>query len=168
MLRRTTLPGLTALTLACGAAIAATAVSATAVSATTVSATTGSVVKTTVARTVTGAPGHAPATGAVLGMFEMKGGPVKPGAKGGPPARPLSGVIMFRDQKGHTTDITAGQNGHFAGKLPAGTYTVTARSPQIRQQNPNGTYSDPPCAGPVTAVMRTGHTTDLTLVCYVP
>ena len=33
MLRRTTLPGLTALTLACGAAIAATAVSATAVSA---------------------------------------------------------------------------------------------------------------------------------------
>ena len=38
MLRRTTLPGLTALTLACGAAIAATAVSATAVSATAVSA----------------------------------------------------------------------------------------------------------------------------------
>jgi hypothetical protein len=33
MLRRTTLPGLTALTLACGAAIAATAVSATAVAA---------------------------------------------------------------------------------------------------------------------------------------
>jgi hypothetical protein len=163
MLRRTTLPGLAALTLACGAAITATAVSATAVSAT-----AGSIVKTTAARTVTETSGHSPATGSVLGMFEMKGGPVKPGAKGGTPAQPLSGVIMFRDKKGHTTDVTAGQNGHFAGKLPAGTYTVTARSPQIRQQNPNGTYSDPPCAGPVTAVMRTGHTTDLTLVCYVP
>jgi hypothetical protein len=160
MRRRTTLPGLMALTLACGAAIAATAVSATAVSAT-----TGNAAKATAPAEVTGA---AVTTSRVLGMFEMKGGPSHPGAKGSTPTPPLSGIVMFRDKKGHTTDITAGKNGHFTGIVTAGTYTVTARSPQIRQGDPNGTYSDPPCAGPVTVVARGGHTTDLTLVCYVP
>ena len=104
---------------------------------------------------------------AVLGTFEMEGGPMRPGTSGAP-VRPLSGVVMFRDKSGRTTDITAGQAGKFAGYLPAGTYTVTARTGQIRQQNPDGSVSDPPCAGPVTVTVRPGQATRVALVCFVP
>lgn len=103
----------------------------------------------------------------VRGTFEMEGGPVQPGTNSAP-ARPLSGVIMFRAGSGRTTDITADPTGQFAGYLPAGTYTVTARTEQIRQQNPDGSVSDPPCAIPVTVVVRPGQATTVALVCPVP
>lgn len=104
---------------------------------------------------------------AVRGTFEMEGGPIRPGATS-TPVRPLSGVVMFRAANGRTTDITAGPTGQFAGYLPAGTYTVTARTEQIRQQNPDGSVSDPPCAGPLTVVVRPGQATRVALVCTVP
>ena len=104
---------------------------------------------------------------AVLGTFEMEGGPMRPGTSGAP-VRPLSGVVMFRDKSGRTTDITASRTGKFAGYLAAGTYTVTARTEQIRQQNPDGSVSDPPCAGPVTVTVRPGQATRVALVCFVP
>jgi hypothetical protein len=104
---------------------------------------------------------------AVLGTFEMEGGPIRPGTSGAP-VRPLTGVVMFRAANGRTTDITAGRTGRFAGYLPAGTYTVTARTEQIRQQNPDGSVSDPPCAGPLTVVVRPGQATRVALVCFVP
>jgi hypothetical protein len=104
---------------------------------------------------------------AVRGTFEMEGGPVRPGSSG-VPTRPLPGVVMFRDKSGRTTDITAGPTGQFAGYLPAGSYAVTARTEQIRQQNPDGSVSDPPCAGPVTVVVRPGQATRVALVCAVP
>jgi hypothetical protein len=104
---------------------------------------------------------------AVRGTFAMEGGPMRPGTSGAP-VRPLAGVVMFRDASGRTTGITAGPTGQFAASLPAGTYTVTARTEQIRQQNPDGSVSDPPCTGPVTVVVRPGHTTRVALVCYVP
>jgi hypothetical protein len=131
-------------------------------------------------RATTGAPGStATATGtgpgsvaadqltkggewAVRGTFEVRGG-----ASNSPASRPLAGVVMFRDKSGGTTDITAGQDGQFAGYLPAGTYTVTARSGQIRQQNPDGSFSEPSCAGPVTVVVRPGQATRVALVCFV-
>ena len=100
---------------------------------------------------------------AVRGTFEMEGGP-----SNGPSTRPLAGVVTFRATSGRTTDITAGQAGQFAGYLPAGTYTVTARTGQIRQQNPDGSVSDPPCTGPVTVVVRPGQATRVALVCFVP
>ena len=100
---------------------------------------------------------------AVRGTFEVRGG-----ASNSPPSRPLAGVVMFRDKSGRITDITAGQAGQFAGYLPAGTYTVTARTEQIRQQNPDGSFSDPPCTGPVTVTVRPGQATRVALVCYVP
>ena len=104
---------------------------------------------------------------AVLGTFEMEGGPMRPGTSGAP-VTPLAGVVMFRDKSGRTTDITAGQTGRFAASLPAGTYTVTARTERIRQQNPDGSVSDPACAGPVTVTVRPGQATRVALVCYVP
>jgi hypothetical protein len=100
---------------------------------------------------------------AVRGTFEMKGGP-----SNGPSSRPLAGVVMFRGASGRTTDLTAGPTGQFAGYLPAGTYTVTARTEQIRQQNPDGSFSDPPCTGPVTVMVRPGQATRVALVCFVP
>jgi len=100
---------------------------------------------------------------AVRGTFEMEGGP-----SNGPSTRPLAGVVIFRATSGRTTDITAGLAGQFAGYLPAGTYTVTARTEQIRRQNPDGSFSDPPCAGPETVVVRSGQTTRVALVCFVP
>jgi hypothetical protein len=100
---------------------------------------------------------------AVRGTFEMKGG-----ASNSPSSRPLAGVVMFRDKSGRTTDITAGQAGQFSGYLAAGIYTVTARTEQIRQQNPDGSFSDPPCAGPVTVVVRPGQATRVALACFVP
>jgi hypothetical protein len=99
---------------------------------------------------------------AVLGTFEMKGG-----ASNSPSSTPLAGVVMFRAAGGRTTDITAGQTGHFTGYLPAGTYTVTARTEQIRHQNPDGSVSDPSCAGPVTVIVRPGQVTRVALVCFV-
>jgi hypothetical protein len=135
-------------------------------------------------RAATAAPSTAAATGtgpgpvaaaqldkasrwAVRGTFVMEGGPIRPGTSG-VPTRPLAGVVMFRASSGRTTDITSSPAGQFAGYLPAGTYRVTARTEQIRQQNPDGSYSDPPCAGPVTVVVRPGHTTRVALVCFVP
>jgi len=137
----------------------------------------------TVRVTATG-PGSAAATGtgpgsvaagqldeaggwAVRGTFEMEGGPLQPGSSG-VPTRPLAGVVMFRDKSGRTTDITAGPSGHFAGYLPAGTYTVTARSEQLRRQQPGGSVSDPPCTGPLTVVVRAGQATQVALTCFVP
>ena len=104
---------------------------------------------------------------AVAGTFEMEGGPMRPGQSSAP-TRPLPGVVMFRDKSGRTTDITSSGAGRFTGYLPAGTYTVTARTEQIRQQNPGGRVSDPACTGPVTVTVRPGQATQVALVCFVP
>jgi hypothetical protein len=100
---------------------------------------------------------------AVRGTFEMVGG-----TSNSQSPRPLAGVVMFRAASGRTTAITTGPAGQFAATLPAGTYTVTARTGQIRQQNPDGSISEPACAGPVTVVVRPEQTTQVALVCAVP
>jgi hypothetical protein len=170
MRRRTTVIGLTAIALAgCGvvaAALASTA-PASAGSSTETTAAGGSA-ETTAANGLSGSPARSYSLPVVFGMFEEQGGPVKPGPNGGTQTRPLSGVVMFKNKSGRTTTVTAGSNGHFTAQVPAGTYTVTARSPQIEQGNPNGTRSDPPCAGPKTVVVQSKTATPLTLVCYVP
>ena len=161
MRRRTTAIGLTVTALTCCGAVAA--LTSTALTS------AGGGVETTAVNGLLGSPGHPYSLPVVFGMFEERGGPVMPGANGGTPTRPLSGVITFTNKKGHTTVVTAGSNGHFIAQILTGTYTVTARSPQIEQQNPNGTRSDPPCAAPETVVVRSMTTaTPLTLVCYVP
>ena len=100
---------------------------------------------------------------AVRGTFEMEGG-----TSIGPPTRPLAGVVTFRAASGWTTDITVGPTGQFAGSLPAGTYTVRARTEQINQVNPDGSISDPPCSFPATVVVRPGQAARVALVCAVP
>jgi hypothetical protein len=164
MQRRTIAIGVAALAVTCCMAVAATAGSHSAVSpGRSVSVTTDSV------NGLLGSPGRSYTLPVVFGMFEERGGPVKPGANGGTPTRPLRGVITFTNKEGRTTAVTAGSNGRFIAQVPTGTYTVTARSPQIEQQNSDGTRSDPSCAGPETVVVRSKTApTPLTLICYVP
>jgi hypothetical protein len=161
MRRRTTVIGLTAIALTCCAVVAALA--------STAPASAGSSVETTAVNGPSGSPARSYSLPVVFGMFEEQGGPVKPGTDHGTQTRPLSGVVMFKDKNGRTTTVTASPNGHFVAQIPTGTYTVTARSPQIEQGNPNGIRSDPPCAGPKTVVVQSKtRPTPLILVCYVP
>ena len=111
---------------------------------------------------------YMPALLAVLGKFEMVGGPLQPG-KTSTPVRPLSGVITFRDSSGDTLNVTVGASGTFSLNLAPGSYTVTGRSTHLEQQNADGTVSDPPCSSPVKLTLRAGTTTaHVTVVCAVP
>jgi hypothetical protein len=160
MRRRTMAIGITAIALTCCGAVAALI--------STAPAPAGGSVETTTVTGLMGSPGNVYSRPTVFGMFEEQGGPVKPLPKGSTDTRPLSGVVMFTNKEGRTTSVTAGPNGHFIAQLPAGTYTVTARSPQIEQANQDGTLSDPPCTRPETVVVQSKTTaTPLTLVCYV-
>jgi hypothetical protein len=104
---------------------------------------------------------------AVRGTFEEKGGPVQPG-KTSPPARPLSGVVTFRDSGGDALNVTVGTSGKFSVNLAPGSYTVTGRSKSISQQNSNGTVSHPPCSAPLTLTVRPGTPAHVTVVCLIP
>jgi hypothetical protein len=111
---------------------------------------------------------YVPALLAVLGKFEMAGGPVQPG-KTTTPVRPLSGVVTFRDSGGDALSVTVGASGTFSVNLTPGSYTVTGRSKSIEQQNADGTVSDPPCSSPVKLTVRAGTTpAHVTVVCAVP
>lgn len=78
---------------------------------------------------------------------------------GGSPARPLSGVVTFRDiATGHSVDVTVGSSGKFSLGLAAGTYTATGQTKN----------NEPPCSAPVTVTVRAGDLTRVSLVCKAP
>jgi hypothetical protein len=71
-------------------------------------------------------------------------------------ARPLSGVVTFRDSATeHTVNVTVGPSGKFSLGLVAGTYITTAKAGQ----------SASPCSAPVTVTVRAGQLTRVALVC---
>jgi hypothetical protein len=85
----------------------------------------------------------------VDGVFETAGGS----------ARPLSGVVTFRDNStGHSADVTVGASGKFSLGLVAGTYTATGQTG----------HSDSPCSAPVTVTVRAGQLTRVSLACKAP
>jgi hypothetical protein len=87
-----------------------------------------------------------PAQWVVDGTFETKS----------VPARPLPGVVTFRDTaNGRTVQVTVGASGKFSLGLVAGTYTATG---QVK-------HGDPQCAPPVTFTVRAGQLTRVSLVC---
>jgi hypothetical protein len=110
---------------------------------------------------------YMPALLAVLGKFEMVGGPLQPG-KTSTPVRPLSGVVTFSDSTGDALSVTVGTSGTFSVNLAPGSYTVTGRSKNLEQQNANGTVSERPCSSPVKLTVRPGATAHVTVVCAVP
>ena len=82
----------------------------------------------------------------VDGSFETAGGS----------ARPLSGVVAFRDRAtGNQFGVTVGASGKFSLGLPAGTYTATGQAG----------HSAAPCSAPVTVTVRAGQLTRVSLVC---
>lgn len=105
-------------------------------------------------------------TGTVLGTFQRAGGPALP--NGGTLVVPLTGVVSFQRAGGGTTSVTVGKTGKFSVPLPPGTYRVSGRSESIRQQNPDGSTSAPPCSQPLTTRVRAGETERITVVCAVP
>jgi hypothetical protein len=82
----------------------------------------------------------------VNGTFATKGGS----------ARPLAGMVTFRDSAtGHTVNVTVGASGKFSLGLAAGTYTATGQAE----------HSDSPCSAPVTVTVQAGQLTQVSLVC---
>jgi hypothetical protein len=110
---------------------------------------------------------YMPALDAVLGKFEMVGGPLQPG-KTSTPVRPLSGVVTFSDSTGDALNVTVGTSGTFSVNLAPGSYTVTGRSKNLEQQNADGSVSDRPCSSPVKLTVRPGTRVRVTVVCAVP
>ena len=87
-----------------------------------------------------------PAQWVVDGTFETGNGP----------ARPLSGVVTFRQSTtGHTVNVEVGTSGKFSLGLVAGTYTATAKAGQNAS----------PCSAPVTVAVHAGQLTRVALVC---
>jgi hypothetical protein len=161
--------GLTGCSTASSAAGAAHATRATAQATSGTAERTTATAAATPSATVSRAPvdRYMQALLAVRGTFEMVGGPLQPG-KTSTPTRPLSGVVSFRDRGGHTLDVTVGASGAFSVNLVAGSYTVTGRSKQVEQQNPDGSVSELPCSSPVTLTVRPGAPAHVTVVCAVP
>jgi hypothetical protein len=85
----------------------------------------------------------------VDGTFETAGGS----------ARPLSGVVTFRDSTtGRTANVTVGASGKFSLGLVAGTYTATGQAG----------HSGTSCSAPVTVTVHAGQLTRVSLVCQAP
>jgi hypothetical protein len=85
----------------------------------------------------------------VDGVFETAGGS----------ARPLSGVVTFRDSAtGHSATVTVGASGKFSLGLVAGTYTATGQTG----------HGGSPCSAPVTVTVRAGQLTRVSLACKAP
>jgi hypothetical protein len=94
-------------------------------------------------------------TGTVAGTFLRMGGPA------GTPTMPLPGTIMFLGQGGSTISVSSDGTGKFTGRLPPGSYSVTAESSLIDE-------GKAPCSRPLTTRVQAGKTVTITLVCDIP
>ena len=94
-------------------------------------------------------------TGTVAGTFLRMGGPT------GTPTMPLPGTIMFLGQGGSTISVSSDGTGKFTGRLPPGSYSVTAESSLIDE-------GKAPCSRPLTTRVQAGKTVTITLVCDIP
>jgi hypothetical protein len=108
----------------------------------------------------------AASAGTVRGRYVMEGGPIDPGGSQ-PPARPLSGVVIFQDRDAKVS-VRAGKTGRFSVRLPAGSYTVSGRSPSIREQLPDGHVIEGRCSVPLRVSVHAGQTARITVLCAVP
>ena len=93
-------------------------------------------------------------TGTVTGTYIRVGGP------SGTANLPLAGTISFRSGSGATINVNSDSTGRFTGRLPSGSYTVTATSSLI-----NDAAST--CSRPATARVQAGKTVTLTLFCDI-
>lgn len=94
-------------------------------------------------------------TGTVVGTYIRVGGP------SGTSNVPLPGTISFQSRSGSTINLSSDSTGKFTGRLPAGTYAVTAESSLINS-------GQSPCSRPLSTRVLTGRTVTLTIICDIP
>lgn len=110
--------------------------------------------------------GTAP-VGAVTGTFVREGGPLGPGGRQ-PAEMRLPGLIQFGGANGRTFKVKVGNEGTFELHLPAGTYSVVGRSPDILQVDGSGPGRETPCSQPLSVTVTNHHTSKITVTCVVP
>jgi hypothetical protein len=95
-----------------------------------------------------------PAQGTVHGTFERAGGPamVKHG-KATTPVVPLAGTVTFTNGSVSKISISVGSSGTFSIRLPPETYAVT------------GASGGQACSVPLTARVRAGETSRISVLC---
>jgi hypothetical protein len=92
--------------------------------------------------------------GTVAGIYIRVGGPANT------PNLPLPGTISFRGKGGSVITLSSDSSGRFSGRLPVGTYTVTAASSLVN----DGKNA---CSRPQTARVAAGKTIKITLICDI-
>jgi hypothetical protein len=116
---------------------------------------------------VTGAPSDpVTVTGSdatVTGRYLMEGGPIHPDTGKTADPWPIDGQVTFSSGR-RTVNAIAGHDGEFFIRLAAGTYTVTARTPQLT--GPGSLESG--CSLPQTITVHTGVAATITVYCPVP
>lgn len=113
-----------------------------------------------------GVPGPASARGTVTGTLMLEGGPISPGGRL-PGKRPIPGTVQFTDGRHQPVLAHVDSSGDFSISLPAGSYVVSGRSPQVIQVS-NGASHEAPCSQPVSVTVTPRHTTRVALTCIVP
>jgi hypothetical protein len=116
------------------------------------------------------APATRPASpgGTVTGRLLIEGGPVNIRTGRQPGKRPIPGTIRFTSARHRKVIVRAGSSGTFTARLPAGTYHVTFRTPNILEQSSNGTSHQTWSSNQRTVTVTLRHTTRITLITIVP
>jgi hypothetical protein len=112
------------------------------------------------------APAGTAPVGTVTGKFLRIGGPMGPG--GTTPTVPLSGRIKFTGAHHRAFKVRVGKKGTFEIVLPAGSYKVIGRTPDITGQDGNGPVKDATCALPHKVQVARHHTVRIKVICEVP
>jgi hypothetical protein len=105
--------------------------------------------------------------GTVTGRFLREGGPLGPGGQQ-PGERPIPGTVQFTAAGHRLITVGVGSSGAFSVGLPAGTYHVAGRSPQIMEVSSDGTQHETPCSQPLSVTVTARHTTKIAVTCVVP
>jgi hypothetical protein len=111
------------------------------------------------------APAGTAPVGTVTGKFLRIGGPMGPG--GTTPTVPLSGQVKFTGAHHHAFKVRVGKKGTFEIVLPAGSYKVIGRTPDITGQDGNGPVKDGTCALPHKVQVARHHTVRIKVICEV-
>jgi hypothetical protein len=103
--------------------------------------------------------------GVISGRFVIFGTMGRPGAAVDHPAR---GTVVFTRGRHRVLIVQAGRSGIFVARLPAGTYHVYGRSPQLTTASGNGTEREDKITLPHPVTVTAGHTTKIILKVIVP
>jgi len=98
-------------------------------------------------------------TGTVVGTFKLIGGPA-PGE-----SIPARGTVIFtppKKDRGISVRVTVSATGRFVAHIPAGTWKVTANSPQVNSNQRGG------CAAVHLITVKVGKSTHVAVRCDVP